>query len=550
MQEFRLTLSASGGGCRCRAHWDALCREYPPDLSSPENFYLWTVNIAHTKVRERLKQSPFTTEQADARWRKPNWNFFHRVIVLNMPHDTVRLEDFWKRFPAKDWPFKPPTVFEALKGREVSAPEGWKFTSNINHGTLGCRASWLAVLKWAIDTKVQKPILVMEDDCQFVDGAAEKIQALLPTLPPDWQILYLGGQHDRPPMRVSESLAQCVQTGRTHCLAIHPSFFQELYAFWSSYMAHVDWGLREIAATHRFYAIDPFVAGQGINFSTLRNRLEPARTWDSRTSIANDPAAIHTTEFCHAGDVGDILAALPTLRAASRPDKGKLTIFPSNGTRQRMSLEIVESLASLLRTQPYIGEVVFSQKPEGIALDGWRKKSHPTPYSLADRTLDLIRAPHGERNTPWLTVEPRKVSRVIFARSPRYRNSNFPWHRVVSVLGKDAIFLGFKEECEEFNSTFKCDIPWFPTGNYLELARVVAGAELVCVNQTSIFWVAEALKKNIIQEQTPDRHNWNCHHERPGLIAVLKGNEPIERLLRAAVQPVTVELGIPLSRRA
>lgn len=56
------------GACNCRKHWLALLAETPPDLSSPDAYFRWTV-IAHNRVNKRRKVKQWSLEEATARWR-------------------------------------------------------------------------------------------------------------------------------------------------------------------------------------------------------------------------------------------------------------------------------------------------------------------------------------------------------------------------------------------------------------------------------------------------------------------------------------------------
>lgn len=53
----------------CKAHWQDLILKFPPDYSSAENFFKWTVE-AHNKVNERLGKSIVSIEEAKKIWYK------------------------------------------------------------------------------------------------------------------------------------------------------------------------------------------------------------------------------------------------------------------------------------------------------------------------------------------------------------------------------------------------------------------------------------------------------------------------------------------------
>lgn len=439
---------------------------------------------------------------------KPKNDFFGRAIVVSLKSTPDRLKRFYQDFPG-DWPFAWPEVFEAIQGDQTNTPAGWNWHDS-NHAAAGCWLSWRAILKQAIDEKWDKPILVMEDDCQLLPGAASKITEAIGKLPDYWEIIFIGGEHHQHKPEIAPGLVRAIETGRTHCLAIHPRMFQWLYDFWGQTKWHVDRALRQVMHQRQCYAIDPWVAIQAESWSTLRNRQEPARAFDPRVVLPNGK---RSQIFTHSGDVGDIIYSLPTIRAMAR-ELGPATLFvhPVNWTRQRMTPGIVDQFKSLLELQPYIREVKLSESIEGFDLDGWRRMGFPGLYNIADRHLDLGGYAHHERENPWIDVEPLAVAKVVIARSPRYHNRTIPWRELVEKHRHEAVFVGMPDEhrafCDEFG-----DISYHPTKDYLELARVISGAELFIGNQSSPTALRIAMCKPIIVERSTDPDN--CHFDRP-----------------------------------
>lgn len=213
---------------------------------------------------------------------------FSVVRVISLMRTPERLAAFWEAFPG-DWPFVRPELLVASDGTRETAPKGWRGGGP----AWGCARSWMRILEEAItmglaDDPEAGAILGLEDDCRFVEGAAERIAIAMRAVPDDWEILFLGGQHQRPPQRVSDELVLCRETGRTHAMAVRPTFLRSLLAFWREWDTHVDHGLQKWARedeTRRYYGVSPWVAYQGANRSTIRYRDEPARAWDSRVKF-------------------------------------------------------------------------------------------------------------------------------------------------------------------------------------------------------------------------------------------------------------------------
>jgi hypothetical protein len=204
--------------------------------------------------------------------------------VISLARTLQRLAAYWRRFPS-DWPFRQPEWFRAIDG-EIDPPmPGWQ----ANAGAWGCWRSWMAILDRAASEMWDRPILGMEDDCQFVPGAMQRFAHFLHALPNDWELAYGGAQNMATPTPVAAGIDRCLGAERTHCVMIHPRFFRPLLEFWKSWPSHVDKGLRHLAPHRRFYIASPVLAIQGENFSTIMHRQESARSWDSRiTSQKSD----------------------------------------------------------------------------------------------------------------------------------------------------------------------------------------------------------------------------------------------------------------------
>lgn len=214
--------------------------------------------------------------------------------------------------------------------------------------------------------------------------------------------------------------------------------------------------------------------------------------------------------FSHSGDIGDLLAALPVIRQLGG---GEMVLFPAPYTGWRMTRERVADLRPLLELQPYIKGVRWAPKPKGKNLDEWRRRYDPYK-NLTDMLAQLFGQPHPEREQPWLKTDvPKRIARVLFGRSRRYRNPHVDWHQIYEEYAGQAVFVGTPDEHRDFQQEFG-PISYHYSPTYLDLARVVAGADLVVVNQTSIRWLAEGFKVPVLVEVEPKINN--THWQRAG----------------------------------
>ena len=229
--------------------------------------------------------------------------------------------------------------------------------------------------------------------------------------------------------------------------------------------------------------------------------------------------------YRHAGDAGDIISSLPVVRHFGR---GDLLIEAAPYTRQALTPDKWCGLDLLLKQQPYINDVrEWRREMVSINLNDFRARlfkairaGQHKDKSLVDWHIEAHGLPLNLKDSAWLTVaEPNKVARVVFnrtgpGREPHhvYHNQLFPWHRVWQKYHEDAVFIGSKLEYEVFRNTCG-EVPYYPTANLLEAARVIAGADLFIGNQSCCFWIAEGMKKKLVLEVWPQGPNSNVFRE-------------------------------------
>jgi hypothetical protein len=224
--------------------------------------------------------------------------------------------------------------------------------------------------------------------------------------------------------------------------------------------------------------------------------------------------------FRHSGDAGDIIYGLATIKAL-----GGGVLYISNGqwdVRQKQSIESVANLSGLLGNQNYIWGSSFTDANLSHAdydLDKFRETimGHPNSGSIFRHHLKSFGAIYPE-SEPWLKVDfgvniPDRP--IVVSRSARYHNDYFPWPELVKAYGKNMIFVGLKDEHEDFIARFGF-VPRLETATLLDAARVISGSKLFIGNQSCPMAVALGLGSNAIQEVwEPDA---NCILERTNVL--------------------------------
>jgi hypothetical protein len=240
--------------------------------------------------------------------------------------------------------------------------------------------------------------------------------------------------------------------------------------------------------------------------------------------------------FRHAGDAGDMIAALPAVRALGG---GIFMIEAATYTRVPMMPENWRGIDKVLKEQPYIENVfAWDRRMTNYNMNDFRVRlgrdirvGRSKDKSLVDWQLEQYGIPLTAKDNAWLQFsEPIKAARVVFNRTGTdrsrhhvYQNVRFPWHHVWKKYADDAVFIGTPDEHKVFCATCG-EVPHYKTKDLHEAGRVIAGCDLFVGNQSCCYWMAEGMKKNLILEVWPDGPNSLSHRDG----AVMGWDENIE----------------------
>jgi hypothetical protein len=212
--------------------------------------------------------------------------------------------------------------------------------------------------------------------------------------------------------------------------------------------------------------------------------------------------------FTHGGDVGDLVYAMPTIRALGG---GKLVLWPRRYVREPFTPEKVEKVATFFASQPYIHSVQFkTQECPTHNLDDFRatwlalrRRGAHGQYNLAELHLLSQNLSLAHAADKWLDIDTHVFDpsySVVFNRTFRYRNHRFPWNDVWDKFRNVAVFLGTRAEWQEFSGNVGT-IRYQETPTLLDAARIIAGCKLYVGNQSALMAVAIGLKvPTILQE--------------------------------------------------
>jgi hypothetical protein len=230
--------------------------------------------------------------------------------------------------------------------------------------------------------------------------------------------------------------------------------------------------------------------------------------------------------YKHSGTLGDLIYSLSVVKKMEpgeflvalrniencvsqygyRPDE----VDPAH--QGRFTDDDFDRLAPLLERQSYIKSVdtweqgyaepdVDLDKFRGTLFRGF-EGNYVQAYHIA---FNIPFTPAALQET-WLEADPVKTKPIVVSRTFRYRTLD-PFgaaqHKQMAVdadLENNGIFVGTPEEHADYVQVTGVNIPYHPVKDFLELANIVAGADLIVANQNFVYSLAMGLGKDAILE--------------------------------------------------
>jgi hypothetical protein len=209
----------------------------------------------------------------------------------------------------------------------------------------------------------------------------------------------------------------------------------------------------------------------------------------------------------HSGDMGDLLYAIPTMRAICSAEGEQAVIYFSerDWTRSKWSEELFGKIEPLLSAQDFVEDVVLLRRnsaPESPFVDFTCFRNGG--YKLGDTIVERQRRWLGAQidiSKPWLTVsEPTPLpGRIVINRASRWLGFHFPWKEIVAAKGEELLFIGLPSEHEAFCQEFG-EVDYVYTIDLLEAGKLIAGADFFIGSQSAPNAIANGLHKASLLE--------------------------------------------------
>ena len=231
--------------------------------------------------------------------------------------------------------------------------------------------------------------------------------------------------------------------------------------------------------------------------------------------------------YRHSGTLGDLIYSLAVVKKMAVENNAMFLVALNNiencvsqygyrpdevapEHRGRFTIKDYEWLRPLLKRQSYIQEVgTWTQgtSDPDVDLDKFRgtlfrgfEGNYVQAYHLAFNLPFEMK----DYDATWLEADAKTIAPVVVSRTKRYQDpeGDKKWRDLVAEtkLNESGIFVGTEQEHQDFETVTNCKIQYQPVQDFLELANIVAGAELVCANQNFVYSLAMGLGKATILE--------------------------------------------------
>lgn len=225
-----------------------------------------------------------------------------------------------------------------------------------------------------------------------------------------------------------------------------------------------------------------------------------------------------TATFSHTGNLGDCLAAIPTLKEFYRQTGRKVhyklipnvrahyydgAVHPTKnneGQPVMLNEKMIEMIIPLLEAQPCIEKASLWQEGEDIDfhLEHIRESYVGMPnwpiqkwyfYVFPNLACDI--------SLPWLEVPGAEKdlakNKIVISRSERYHNDRLDYS-FLKPLEDDCVFIGTMREYNQFTMANDLNIKKLTINNFLDAAQAIKQSRFHISNQTMLFQISEGLK--------------------------------------------------------
>lgn len=149
-------------------------------------------------------------------------------------------------------------------------------TTNLSNGMLGLNQTYLKIYdEWSKEKN--DCILIIEDDCTFLENFNNELNLYMTNVPEDWDMLYFGGNHNYHTGSKTEKInPHCIKLNNTftaHCVLLKGYVFEELVQSIKYMTTENDVIMSNLQKKYRSYSSVKTLTTQLVGFSNIENKF-------------------------------------------------------------------------------------------------------------------------------------------------------------------------------------------------------------------------------------------------------------------------------------
>ena len=195
-------------------------------------------------------------------------NLSNSIYVINLKERLDRKEHITtqlKKIDCENY-----ILFEGVNGKSVENP------TRMPSGMFGLIKTYLNMYNdWKKNP--QENILIIEDDCVFVDGFNKKLEEYISNVPNDWDMLYFGANHNyhmgEKTITINEKCIKLNNSYSAHCVLIKPHVFEELIFGIQTFTIENDVMMANLQKKYNAYSSSEALTTQLVSYSDIQNKV-------------------------------------------------------------------------------------------------------------------------------------------------------------------------------------------------------------------------------------------------------------------------------------
>lgn len=194
-------------------------------------------------------------------------NLSKSIYVINLKERTDRKDHIIKQL--NEISCNEYNVIDAVDGSKIEN------RSRIKNGAFGLLMTYKNIYDdWK--NKGGSDILIIEDDCKFVDEFNNHLNTYINNVPKDWDMLYFGANHNYHMGQKTQKINDyCVKTNNSysaHCVLMKPKVFEELIGMIDTNPLEVDVLMATLQKKYNSYSSHIALTTQIPSYSNIENQ--------------------------------------------------------------------------------------------------------------------------------------------------------------------------------------------------------------------------------------------------------------------------------------